>query len=337
MTQIGPLIQKGIYKSIYIDVFALAHFLYESFLKNQKINLKDPHLHTIALGSSSGGKEKIIYAQLAINMIEFLDIFEKPDLNVYLLFDNPTSKVEARSHLSPSYKENRKSKMPPTFFRTVDFIQFFCLNTYGNNFKIVRIPLREADDLIKVLIKEEKEDSLCITNDSDWYAVLRKDPRVDLWWFFRSEKDFLYTYEDFEKEFQFEPSESSVVLYKALLGDHADSVPPVLSKKDIKKEELLYLIENYKDSKDSLPASISFDNNISLQVKNILKEKRDQYRLNLKLVDKINTSLDQINRYTFSGKDNKLLRETLLKVLKISLDNFWPPQEFKFGGVKKHH
>lgn len=333
--------QNWIYSRIYIDAFAIAHFMYHSALKQQvKVaegndSISIPHLDLVAFKGNKNGKNRLVYAQLALGMIEFFESFMNTEQEIFLLFDNPLSKMEARTQLSVSYKENRKSKLSQIFFRTIDFVQFFAQNCLKSHYKIVRVPLREADDVVKVLIEHNPVPALCIANDSDWHGVLRDKPSIHQWWFtYGFEERSIYTAEQFRTEYQFEPSEKAVVLYKALTGDSADCIEPVLRGREVEREELLYLIRTYQDNPDQVPVAVSYDKRLSQNVKTLLKEKRDQFRLNLKLIDRLETPPELIQKYTWEGKNNRVLKEALLKVLIATSQENALAKEYSFGGVR---
>lgn len=328
------ILQPHRYKNIYIDVFAIAHFMYRSLLKRTDENKSDLAIYAFNKGIP-GNKSKLIYSHLAQAMVEFFNNFQGTNQNVYLLFDNPTSKVEARHQLSSSYKENRKSKMNSAFYKTIDFVQFYCTNTYDANFVVCRTPLREADDLVKVMLDEEKESSIMIANDSDWHACLREDPIVHQWWFtYGSDEKSIYTPKNFENEYHFAPTESAVVLYKAIMGDTADCIDPICKKRDLSEKELLHILNTYQDNPYSLSAQVSLDKEISPDAQAIIRESRAQLILNLKLVDRVVTPLDMLERYSWKGKNNIILKKALNKILSAASASSPLTHSYKFGKVK---
>ena len=322
------------YKNIYIDVYAIAHFMYRSLLKKTDENKSDLALFAFNKGIP-GNKSKLIYSHLVEAMVGFFDEFKGTQQNIYLLFDNPTSKIEARKQLSSSYKENRKSKMNPAFYRTIDFVQFYCINAYDQYYSVCRTPLREADDLVKSLLDYTSEPSLMIANDSDWHACLKDSPIVHQWWFtYGHEETSIYTPKQFKNEYHFSPTEASVVLYKALMGDSADCIRPVCKKKDLSGKELLHILETYQDKPYNLSAQISLDKEVSPEAQTIIREKRSDLILNLKLVDRVDTPKAMIEKYTWKGKNNKVLRSAIDKILLSASASAPLSHEYKFGRVK---
>lgn len=336
----GPL-----YSAVCVDVFGVAHFMYHSGIKAKVAEGSSSKLEQIVLPSRKNNGQ--IYPRLALMMIEYFEKLERTGKQIHLLFDNATSKVTARRYISEAYKSTRNSK-PAVFYRTVDFVQFYCTRAMRPNVRVTRVPSREADDLIKSLLlfnevsgekeldlikipeMEEHEKILCVANDSDWYACL--GPKVHQVWFGDREP---YTADSFINEFGFEPTMKRVAVYKALMGDKGDDIEAVLKKKDISHDDLIYLVEEYSNgwNAESLPVLVSQDPKVPQKVKDVLREKRDKYQINLKLTDYMPTSLERVEMYTSKGRNNSLMRTTLLKALTSVIDDSSPMKKFNFGGV----
>jgi len=334
-----------LYPVVCIDMFALAHFMYHSGVKDKVKEGTGKKLEEVNI-QTSGRKDGNVYPRMALKMIRYIEELAETGKHIYLLFDNATSKVQARQYISETYKSSRTNK-PNVFYRTVDFVQFYATQTCNSNVKIIRVPSREADDLIKSLLlfneahedleaplkfpDMDKEDKiLCVANDSDWYACLGS--QVHMVWFGDTEP---YTEESFINEFGFKPTMKRVAVYKALMGDTSDDIEPILRKKDLDHDTLIYIIEHYGvgDYADVLPVLIAKDDKVCQKVKDILREKREKYQINLKLTDYMPTSLSRIHRYTFQGKGNQLMRKTLMKVLLAMIDDSSPIKKFNFGGM----
>jgi len=329
------------YGTICVDMFALAHFMYHSAMKQLKDDKGNKgKLEEVEIPNNHPKRDGVIFPRMALGMINYIEELQDTSKRVFLLFDNATSKTNARQYISEGYKSSRKAK-PPAFYKTVDFVQFFATRTCRSNVRVIRVPSREADDLIKSLILFNETSQagpdiqiepkvLCIANDSDWYACLSKD--VDMLWFGDTEP---YTIETFKNEYGFEPTMKRVAVYKALMGDTADDIPKVLSKKHIDHDTLLYVINTYATGEhaESLPVTIAKDEKVGQKAKDELRENRDQYRLNLQLTDYMHTTLDRIDRYTHRGKCNLELRRTLLKALQGVIVDSTPVKKFSFGGV----
>lgn len=136
---------------------------------------------------------------------------------VYIVFDNSHSKVEARRRLSPDYKNNR-STMPRSFFRGIEFLQLILLR-YENNQYVVYRHKYEADDLVEPILEQfsEYDRTLLVSTDLDWARSIRQNVH----WLSR---DTLYDPVSFQQEFGFHPTHSSVSLYKTFKGDPVDGI-----------------------------------------------------------------------------------------------------------------
>ena len=320
-----------------IDVFAEAHRLYHNIKKKHETE----DLSTVSFPGANRNRSTAIYAELAVELISELEAFIHEDVTTLLLFDNPTSKSDGRRQISSSYKKHRQEK-PTTFYRTIDFVQFYCTQTFRSSAYVVRVPNREADDLIKTFLDTkgagcfnlaEDQKVLMIANDSDWYACLASG--ADIWWHTAATEE-PYTELHFKNEYGFYPSMSRVALMKALMGDRADNIEPVLRKRDISHEELLHLIQKYGENTgdaESLPARVSLDPFISERVRHLIADQRSQFLVNLQLTDGLPIQEARLLRHTFQCKDNGVLRRTLDKVLRSVIHPTEVRKPFRFGGV----
>ena len=320
--------------TIAVDVFAVAHFMYHSALKKKRREGEEPKLEQSVLANKKD--DGTIYPRMAYLMIEFFEKLASLGKPTYLLFDNATSKTTARKFISEKYKSSRTHKSN-VFYKTVDFVQLYASKCMTPNTYVVRVPTREADDLIKSLVLYSEEGKIptgkivAIANDSDWYAYLHRD-NFEMIWFGDDEP---YTEESFVNEYRFPPTLKSVAVYKALMGDRSDDIEPVLSKRDISMEDLEFLVMTYGKGElaETLPVAIGLDENLTAKVKTKLREGRDQYRMNLKLTDYMHTGYERLMRYTTQSTNNKRLRNALMKAIGAVADDTAPVKGFSFGGV----
>lgn len=327
-----------------IDVFAVAHRLHGL------LTTESSDLEKVSFPNANRRKGSTVYARLAYRLIDELRAWVHPNGITLLLFDNAVSKSEGRRDISPTYKKHRQEK-PKTFYRTIDFVQFVCMQTFPSTAITIRVPQREADDLVKTVVQrailEEQPDMLSllrqrtapsrllmVANDSDWYACL--NDRVDMWWYPKKGDSELYTYQNFFNEFDFYPSLTRVAVYKALMGDSADNVEPILRKRDIEHDVLLHLINEYGSTAaraESLPVYAGLDEVVPESVRHILHDKQTQYKINLRLTDALPTSTSRMTRYAIYGKEDSQLGRTLEQVLLSVLSPAPQKQRFSFGGV----
>lgn len=328
------------YPIVIVDCFAIAHLVYES------LRAQDVPIDQVSFPNAHHRKSNVVFGKMVYEMykmIEELVMEEEPSRQVYLLFDNAKSKVTCRKTVDPSYKSHRHSK-PSHFYRSVDLVQFMCIQTFSRKVKTIRVHNREADDLVRILVqdlqyqlKEPHQHLLCIANDSDWHTCLNS--RTHVWWYKETRGksvEEVYTAADFEREKGFKPSDDKITTYKALLGDRKDNIKGVITRSDITHEELVYLIETYgiSERNSSLPAGCSADENLSEKTRRILSNKDRQYRLNLQLKSYLEVTDSQLKRHTLTGQNNKDLKRVLLKVLTNSINGKKPTENFSFGGIR---
>lgn len=328
------------YTDVVYDMFAVGHYVYHSLMRTKRNNGEPEHLAEVSFPKANAKKDGNVYAEMALSMIRIVESEAyKGDHKVICLFDNATSKSQARHMISETYKSNR-SKMPTAFYRTMDFVQFFFSKCMPSNVYVSRVPKREADDLIKSLLETSPNEFLdadngpilLITNDSDWYACLGYNTKI--WWFL--DKDEFYDKENFINEFGFEPTFMSVAVYKALLGDKADNIEGIIKPKDLPHDKLIEIINQHSvegGAPESLPASVSLDSSIPTEIRNKIKEERSQYLVNLKLTDTIDTTMPYLRRHTWQSENNSHLRSVIEKALHGVLANTPPQKKFTFGGV----
>lgn len=334
----------SLYPYVAIDMYAVGHFIYHSLTKRMASgNNKTADLEQINFPNANTKKSGNVYVRLALELIQTAESFLlTKDTQVFALFDNAVSKDQARSLISENYKSNR-SKMPATFYRTMDFVQFYLSKGSHPNMKVCRVPQREADDLIKIILAHQNEEEglvhldenkrmLLVSPDSDWHACLGYN--ADMWWF-TLPHDEVYNVKSFMNEYGFEPDFYSVAVYKALMGDKADNIAPVLRHRDIDHETLIHIIRTYatEETSESLPAKVSTDPKVPNEVKALIKERRPEYHVNLKLTSTLPVSLSRLKKNLWEGDNNSSLRGVIDKALMSALENTPPVKKFNFGGI----
>lgn len=174
---------------------------------------------------------------------------------VYVLADNPTSKLSLRKKLDDQYKANR-IKEDDGYYRGIDYVLLLC-SYYSEQFITSRIKRMEADDLVPAIIKTLPSFSkiLLVSADMDWSAHMT--PEID--WL---DRNTLYTQESFKKRYKFTPNINTVTLFKSLMGCTSDNIPAI---KDVTEQMALNIITHFKDVFDLLD--------------NIQKNTEDSYKL----------------------------------------------------------
>lgn len=234
---------------------------------------------------------------------------------VYLLFDNPDSKVNERKIISDGrykYKRHKKA-VTGKFYKALNVFKKL-IKHYSDNFYILESMSLEADDLTYPLKKYLKESysklSLFVSSDMDWARNMSKFAD---WYNFKT----LYTNEQFFKKYEFRPSASSIKMFKTIRGDASDSID--VGVPYLPKEILLDIVTRYKNVEQllhNLPETKIPDN-----WKKKIRENEKQLKLNYQLVDffEMNESIEDI---IFSCRRDIKQLCVWYKVMNIPFENW---------------
>lgn len=230
---------------------------------------------------------------------------------VYVLFDNHTSRIEQRRLMDPEYKSQRES-MPDSFYRGVDFLQLILLR-YRERMSIVYRHRYEADDLVEPLLGSfsKYDRTLLVSQDLDWARSLRENVH----WL---SSGFVYTPNDFWAEFGFYPSFSSLSLYKTFKGDASDNVKNPIPRFPF--DSLQTILERYEDIYDVLGAvdngEIDFlDEHWIEKLK--VRVIRDHLITNWELVSYVGPSYDEIENNVYECHFNDSTKRPLKQMYSI--------------------
>jgi 5'-3' exonuclease len=139
-----------------------------------------------------------------------------------------------RKELLPDYKANRKYS--DLFLETIELYRKYYFYR-GDKIKLVYSDLYEADDFVEPIldnIKSEKQYSVAmISTDLDWSRYIENSEKRII---HLINKGFNtpFTTEEFEKIYQFKPTKTAIILFKALFGDKSDNIQGVISIKKAK-------------------------------------------------------------------------------------------------------
>lgn len=239
------------YTHISIDVLNIAYRVFFSLPNSSKTLIRISN--------------KSVYTELVrdfINLVSFWKTkFLKEGGEVYLLFDNPTSRDElkklfqpmeatsSRKEKFPEYKANR-TPASKEFYNSVDLIKWYFMMGPKDNFS-VRVNHIEADDLVKPFLEHISDASykaLLITNDSDWCRFIGDS--VD---YLPNLYEEAKTYLDYKLSKGYYPTEDKIVLDKIIFGDAADNVSSAFPDLDKSQKEFLLLrFESIQDMYSSL-------------------------------------------------------------------------------------
>lgn len=254
------------YSKIFIDVSMLYHRAY-----NAPLSVELERLSSGEMINTSG----IFISLKMIQRIE-REFLESQGL-IYFIFDNTRSGENKRKLIDPEYKAYRKKK-EDSFYRGLDYLNLILIN-FKNNYRVVKHPGFEADDLISPLIAEFKEDTiLLVSNDLDWFQVISEDVHIAK---YEYKEYIIFNREKFFQKFNFYPTKQNLCLYKAFRGDRSDNIPRGVS--GFREKELVQLIKGF-DSLEDIINSLDKIEFLSNLWKDRIKENIPRLRLNMQLV-----------------------------------------------------
>jgi hypothetical protein len=218
-----------------------------------------------------------------IRIQEFIQQFCYKNYNIYILCDNPFSKINEREHLYPSYKHARKNKnIPAVFYKSLDKL-LEIIKVYNDNFYLVRNDGCEADDLVPIILNQidKTENTLLISADMDW----ARDISDNIHWFNYTQ---VFDIQKFKKEYGFNPNNNGVKMYKCIHGDRSDCIENAVPY--LPNSILLHIVDKYA-SLQELFNNLWSDNDIPKQWKLKIKDCEIQLKINYQLVDYIDLQL----------------------------------------------
>jgi 5'-3' exonuclease len=272
---------------------------------------------------------KAVYRDLAISYISFINELKQtymtPDASLFLLYDPIPHSYEIssayrnqRQQISSSYKSTRK-KDSKEFYNTFDLLRYYYLAGPEWIYSAQR-QATEADDLVKPVIKNYASDNhkiLMITNDKDWTRYLSTN--VD--WMPKLKE--ISTAKDFEQKEGYVPSENSVVLYKALLGDISDNIPPVLAPKY--KSKVVEWIREGATLDKILQESLSHSTVIEQEI----QKNQRQIEINYQLISAVDIEDREINAVVSQGRNSIAIKNSVDLLLGLKA----PSKSFIFGDM----
>lgn len=280
--------------------------------------------------------KKAVYKKAVCNFIrkieELKTAYCHSDANIYLLFDNPTSRIDlqssfyfaSRKESYAKYKADR-AKESKEFYNSIGLLKYYYL-VIGPEYHTIQINKLEADDLVKPtleLYNKEPNRALLISNDLDWTRYLSS--RVD-WmphWGIIESKDEL------SQRLGFPASEQNIVAYKAIFGDASDNIPAIASS--TLQDSFIAMCGTFKEASELPIRSCSKEEIERFPVLQHIAENERQYRINLQLVNAIPVSAEHIRVTTTSGRSSHICKQAVEKSIGlVSADT-----TFKFGGITR--
>ena len=257
-----------------------------------------------------------------------------PDGQVYLLFDNYTSRAEMaqmfgfmnRKEVSDTYKANR-TKQPQEFYNSLNLIRYYYLHADSSH-HTCRIDCLEADDLCKPIInaKCKGQTVLLVSTDLDWARMIGGD--VD--WLNDIHGEPMHQH-DLSDELGFEVNEHTLIAYKALFGDESDNVRQITRKTKEHLEEFRKIAETLVDENDIITLArqreMSDTKTLFYDLRNVSQE--SHYRSNCQLVGFIPVTEGHIKEVITTGRDVQSMCKAIEDALTTNNE-----RPFSFGGTK---
>lgn len=286
--------------------------------------------------SPSFVSKKQVFKKSVCNFITKVEQLEKDFLHstgeVYLLIDNPTSRIDLQSSFYfadrkeayNKYKKDR-AKQPKEFYNSINLLKYYYLVS-DSHYHTIQIPKLEADDLVEPILrlKCNKGRSLLMTNDLDWVRYL--GDAVD-WIPDGNTPENVF---QLSERLGFPVNTKNVVAYKALLGDAADHIPRILTDKH--KQEVINLLEDL-DTADDLLFIINKEEMLKKHpILETVSKDYNQLRINLQLVEAIPVSDRHIESIVTTGRDSLVCRSAVRRAIELDKEK---PNTFVFGGIKR--
>jgi hypothetical protein len=255
---------------------------------------------------------------------EIQDKYGYEDSKIYLLFDNPKSKLTTRQLIDEHYKSHRVNEsIPKEFWDTLALLEMI-LKCYSDNFVIMQLDSCEADDLVYPLITQkvnDKEKMLLVSVDLDWSRGLALSENVH--WFNYS--TLFWHKEIFKEQYGFYPEKNKIKFFKTIRGDSSDDITPGIP--NIPSNILHHIIETYDDI-DYFINNFNQDASIPKQWKVKILENRSRVLSNYSLVDFIQIKED-ISTYSYQCKKNQNELRYWYNLLDLPIENSMITKEDK--------
>lgn len=283
----------------------------------------------------SAVSKKQVYKKAVCNFIQAVDQLVKDYLHsadgqVYLLFDNPTSRIDLQStfyfadrkQAYAKYKADR-AKEPKEFYNSISLLKYYYM-VAAPVYHTVQVSRLEADDLVEPVLRLYCKDkrALLVTNDLDWARYLSHNVH----WLPKHEVEGP---EHIEARLGFPLTEQNIVMYKALFGDPADNIPSVAPAGMSSGFSSLVAAVS---SADELPRMACNNENVErFPVLAKVRENEKQYRINLQLVNAIPVADKHIQSVFTTGRDSEVAARAVREAIGFST----PEESFVFGNIRR--
>jgi len=247
--------------------------------------------------------------QMTLNKIKALkEQYGYQNTKVFLLKDNPFSRIDDRTAIDSSYKHARRSRtVPPAFHKSLEHLAEI-LKCYDDTYYVCSYDNCEADDLVKIVLDTITDGALLVSADLDWARGVTEKNH----WYNYVE---LYDIEKFIHEYGFTPLNNSLKMYKAIHGDKSDSIENAVPY--LPKDILIDIVSKY-NSVDELFKGIwteAYPEKWKLK----LKESEVKIKVNYQLVDYLDLPLS-FNQIAYKCSENVGELRSWFKLLDIPFE-----------------
>lgn len=273
------------------------------------------------------------YLKDFLDEIRFLrEKFLKSGGEVYLLFDNPTSREEIRNLFKPlpahmtrkavnrTYKADR-ARESAVFYATVDVLRYY-YTISDRSYRTVQIANLEADDLVAPCLQYlGDKSSLLVTNDSDWCRYI--SPTVHFLPNIHAEPK---TADQLTIEKGFVLTPEKIILEKIIEGDRADNIQSVFPEFPPLIRSLA--VREFSSIQDLIERGPEID--FMSEWKQLLKDRVLEARAAYQMLATIPVSVDQFKYNCVIGRSVTKLVEGINKLVYGKTKT----PSFEFGGLK---
>lgn len=283
----------------------------------------------------SAVSKKQVYKKAVCNFINAVDELRRTYLHsadgqIFLLFDNPTSRIDLQSafyfadrkQAYAKYKADR-AKEPKEFYNSLSLLKYYYM-TAEAMYHTVQISRLEADDLVEPVLRMYCKDKrvLLVTNDLDWARYLS----YNVHWLPGATPE---EPEQIEDRLGFRLNEQNLVAYKALFGDSADNIPPIApAAMKSSFSDLMALAE----TADKIPLLACNEDNVErFPILERVRANERQYRINLQLVNAIPVADSHIKAVCTTGRNS----EVAIRAVQESIGLVQDKSSFVFGNIRR--
>lgn len=278
--------------------------------------------------------KKLVYKKAICNFINKVEDLKNEYLHsdgiVYLLFDNPTSRIDLQSSFYfadrklayAKYKADR-AKEPKEFYNSLGLLKYY-YSVSSAEYCSIQLPRLEADDLVEPTLRLYCKDKtvLLVTTDYDWARYITDKVH----WLPGTEPE---DREQLSRRLGFEVNNHSIIMLKALFGDESDNIPAVVPAS---MQSGFNVLCNDVQDPEMLPVLACKDENIEkYPILAFVRKNERQYRINLQLVNAIKVADKHIEAVRVVGRNSPVA----FKAVREAIGLVDSKESFVFGNIKR--